>query len=87
MANIQSQIKRNKTNEKRRLFNQSYRSSMRSAVKAVETAVAAKDATTATTTLTVAYAKVDKAVAKGIITKNFAARQKSALATKVNSLA
>jgi len=87
MANIKSQIKRNKTNEKRRAFNQSYRSAMRSAIKNVETAVAANDKETANTNLTVAFSKIDKAVAKGIVKKNTAARNKSALAIKVNTLA
>lgn len=87
MANIQSQIKRNKTNEKKRLFNQSYRSSMRTAIKAVEQAVVAKDKDGANKALTVALSKIDKAVSKGIVTKNHAARKKSALTVHVNSIA
>jgi len=86
MANIKSQVKRNKTNEKKRLFNQSYRSSMRSAIKNVENAVSANDKEAATANLSVAFAKIDKAVSKGIIKKNTAARQKSGLAMKVNTL-
>jgi len=86
MANIKSQVKRNRTNEKKRLFNQSYRSSMRSAIKNVETAVSANDKAAATANLNVAFAKIDKAVSKGIIKKNTAARQKSAIALKVNTL-
>ena len=43
MANIKQQIKRNKTNEKRRLSNASFKSSVKTAIKAVELAVAAKD--------------------------------------------
>lgn len=86
MANIKSQIKRNKTNEKKRLFNQSYRSAMRTAIKKVEVAVSANDAETAKANLTLAFSKIDKAVSKGIIKKNTAARKKSALALKVNTL-
>lgn len=86
MANIKSQIKRNKTNEKKRLFNQSYRSSMRTALKKVEQAVTTHDKDAALAGLPVVYAKIDKAVAKGIITKNFAARHKSRLTKKVNAM-
>lgn len=86
MANIKSQMKRNKTNEKKRLFNQAYRSTMRTTIKKVEEAVAANDKELANTSLIAAVSKIDKAVAKGIVTKNFAARRKSALATKVNTL-
>lgn len=87
MANIKSQIKRNKTNEKRRLFNQSYRSSMRTAIKDVEQAIHAKDKAVANTTLSKAFSKLDKAVSKGIVTKNFAARKKASLAHQVAALA
>ncbi|MBU1141755.1 MAG: 30S ribosomal protein S20, partial [Firmicutes bacterium] len=60
MANIKQQIKRNKTNEKRRLNNASFKSSVKTAVKAVELAVATKDKEKATVTLSFAHKKLDK---------------------------
>jgi len=86
MANIKQQIKRNKTNEKRRLRNASFKSSVKSAMKAVERAVAANDKDLAVTTLSFAHKKLDKGLAKGIYHKNFVARHKSNLAQMVNSL-
>ena len=86
MANIKSQIKRNKTNEKSRISNQSYRSAMKTEMKKVETAITAEDKDAANVALPIAISKIDKAVAKGIVTKSFAARQKSRLASKVNAL-
>lgn len=86
MANIKQQIKRNKTNEKRRLFNASYKSSVRTAIKAVERAVESKDAGAAKTTLAFASKKLDKGQSKGIFHKNFVARNKSQLANLVNGL-
>jgi len=87
MPIIKSQIKRTKTNEKRRLLNASFKSSMRSAIKQVETAVANKDLETAKTAYNLASKKIDKAVTKGIKHKNYAARQKSRLAKKINEIA
>lgn len=86
MANIKQQIKRNKTNEKRRLFNASFKSSVRTAIKAVERAVEGKEVDAAKTTLAFASKKLDKGQAKGIFHKNFVARNKSQLATLVNGL-
>lgn len=86
MANIKQQIKRVKTNEKSRQKNASYKSGMRTAVKAVLVACEAKDKAAAVEALAVAYKKLDKAQAKGIVHKNFVARNKSELATKVNAL-
>jgi small subunit ribosomal protein S20 len=86
MANIKQQIKRNKTNEKKRLFNASFKSSVRTAIKAVEKAVEIKDADAAKKTLSFASKKLDKGVAKGIFHKNFVARNKSQLSKLVNTL-
>jgi small subunit ribosomal protein S20 len=87
MANIKSQMKRNLTNEKRRLANSSFKSSLKTALKNVEVAVAKNDKAAATEALAFAYMKLDKAVAKGVHHKNYAARQKSRLSLKVNALA
>lgn len=86
MANIKGQMKRNLQNEKRRLANSSFKSSLKSAIKSVEVAVENKDKEAATTALSVAFKKLDKAVSKGIHHKNFVARNKSRLASLVNSL-
>ncbi len=86
MPNIKSQIKRVKTNEKRRQFNASYKASMRTAIKNVEVAVETKNVEAAKEAYNTANKKLDKAVAKGICHKNFAARQKSRLSKKINAL-
>ena len=85
MANIKSQIKRNKQNEKARLRNKAARSEIKTRVKAAHSAVeAAGD--TAAETLRMAVKRLDKAAAKGIIHKNQAANRKSALAKQLGSL-
>jgi small subunit ribosomal protein S20 len=86
VANIKQQIKRNKTNEKRRLHNASFKSSVKTAIKAVETAVAANEKEKAIESLSFAHKKLDKGLAKGIFHKNFVARHKSSLALMVNNL-
>jgi small subunit ribosomal protein S20 len=86
MANIKQQIKRVRTNEKARLQNQSFKSSLKTAMKAVNQAVLANDKEKATVALNLAYKKLDKAQAKGIVHKNYVARHKSELANKVNEL-
>ena len=86
MPNIKSAIKRAKQNEKRRLQNASQKSALRTAVKAVESAIAANDVNKAKEALIFASKKLDKAVTKGLIHKNAAARKKSRLAKKVNAL-
>ncbi len=86
MANIKQQIKRTKTNEKSRLANFSYKSKLKTSLKDVRTAVAAKDLAKAEECLNVAYKNLDKALAKGIVHKNYVSRNKSKLAEAVNSL-
>ena len=86
MPNIKSQVKRVKTNEKRRQFNASFKASLRTAIKNVETAVTIQDAGAATEAYNTANKLLDKAVAKGICHKNYAARQKSRLSKKINGL-
>ncbi len=86
MANIKQQIKRNKTNEKRRLRNASFKSSVKTAIKSVELAVQANDKEKAVQALSFAHKKLDKGQAKGIFHKNFVARHKSQLTNLVNSL-
>ncbi len=86
MPNIKSKAKRVKTNNKRREYTSSYKASMRTAIKNVEAAVEASDKAAAETNLKLAYKKLDKAISKGIVHKNYAANQKARLAKKVGSL-
>lgn len=86
MANIKSQIKRIKTNEKARLRNKSVKSELKTYVRKVREAVAAGDKDAATTALQAASRKLDKAVSKGVIHTNQAANRKSALAKSVDAL-
>ena len=86
MANIKSQIKRNKTNEKARLRNRAVKSELKTYVRRVREAVAAGDKAAAEKALTEAGRKLDKAQSKGVIHKNQAANRKSRLAQRVNAL-
>ena len=86
MPNIKSAIKRVKTNEKRRALNASQRSALRSVVKNADVAIAGTDVEVAKSALIIASKKLDKAVTKGLIHKNAAARKKSRLAKRLNAL-
>ena len=86
MANIKSQIKRNRQNEKRRLRNKSVKSSLKTAIRKFHAASAAGDAEAAGALMQEASRKLDKAVSKGVIHKNQAANRKSAIAKRLNSL-
>ncbi len=86
MANIKSQIKRNRTNEKARQRNVSAKSAVRTAMKKVRVAVEAKDVAKAEEALKVAFRLIDKTVSDGIQHKNTAARQKGELQRLVNSI-
>ena len=86
MANIKSQIKRNKTNEKARERNKAVKSELKTYVRKVREAIEAGDRETATAALEKAGRKLDKAVSKGVIHRNQAANRKSKLAKRVNSL-
>ncbi len=86
MANIKSQIKRNATNEKRRLRNKAVKSSLKTSVRSFREAAASGDKDVAVAALRAASRKLDKAVSKGVIHKNQAANRKSALAKLASSL-
>ncbi|MEU8583689.1 30S ribosomal protein S20 [Streptomyces sp. L500] len=86
MANIKSQIKRNKTNEKARLRNKAVKSSVKTAVRAAREALLAGDAEKAAALVAFAGKKLDKAASKGVLHKNAAANKKSALAKQVAGL-
>ena len=84
MANIKSQIKRNKQNEKRRLRNKAVRSELRTRIKTAEGAAGTKSADTTART---AISKIDRAASTGVIHKNAAARRKSRLMKRLARLA
>jgi small subunit ribosomal protein S20 len=86
MANIKSQIKRNKQNEKRHERNKAVKTGLKSAVRKFREAAEAGDKETALTLGREAAKKLDKAASKGIIHKNQAANRKSAIAQKSASL-
>ncbi|NGN67681.1 30S ribosomal protein S20 [Streptomyces sp. A7024] len=86
MANIKSQMKRIKTNEKARLRNKAVKSELRTAIRKTREAVAAGNAEAAAEANRTAGQKLDKAVSKGVLHKNAAANKKSALAKRVASL-
>jgi small subunit ribosomal protein S20 len=79
LANIKSQIKRNKQNDKRRVRNRVLRGSARTMVSKARVAVASGDAEQAQESVLKAISTLDQAAEKGIIHKNNAARRKSRL--------
>lgn len=86
MANIKSQEKRNRTNERRRLRNKSVKSSLHTAIRAFREAADSGDKEKATALAQAASRKLDKAASKGVIHKNQAANRKSSLALTLNKL-
>ena len=86
MANIKSQIKRNRQNEAARLRNKSVKSALKTAVRRFREAAEAGDATKAQDLARNAGKMLDKAASKGVIHANQAANRKSALAQLVNKL-
>ncbi|MCC2592664.1 30S ribosomal protein S20 [Tessaracoccus sp. OS52] len=87
MANIKSQKKRNKTNEKSRLRNKAVKSQLRTHTRAFREAVAAGDNEKAVELSKAATRALDKAVSKGVIHKNQAANRKSAISATAAALA
>jgi small subunit ribosomal protein S20 len=83
VANIKSQIKRNATNEKRRLRNKAVKSELKTVVRSFREAQSSGDAEQAEAALRAASRKLDKAVSKGVIHRNQAANRKSAMAKKL----
>ncbi len=86
MANIKSQIKRVKTNEKRRQRNKSVKSSVKTAVRNFREAAASGDADNAAELQRKAAKALDKAAGKGVIHRNQAANRKSAMAQRLNKI-
>lgn len=86
MANIKSAMKRAKTNEKRRVRNKIVKTNLKSSMKKFDLAFAEGNVEDLQEAFYSASKKLDKAVSKGIIHKNSAARKKSTLAKKVNAM-
>jgi small subunit ribosomal protein S20 len=86
VANIKSQIKRNKTNKKAQERNKAVKSELKTAIRATREAVVAGDKDKAAAALRLAAKKIDKAASKGVIHKNQAANRKSAIAKQVAAL-
>lgn len=86
MANIKSQIKRNKTNLKAQERNKAVKSELKTVVRKTREAVIAGDKEAAEAALKIASVKLDKAVSKGVVHKNQAKNRKSAIAKQVAAL-
>jgi small subunit ribosomal protein S20 len=86
MANIKSQIKRNRQNERHRTRNKATRSELKTRARAALEAAQSGDAAAAQEALRMAQKRIDEAVAKGVLPKNTAARRKSRLTSQVRSL-
>lgn len=86
MPNIKSAIKRAKTNESRRALRASQKSTFRTTIKKIEDNVGQMSAEEAKSSLVEAQKALDKAVSKGLVHKNHAARKKARLAKKLNAI-
>src|SRR5215831_8365512 len=86
VANIKSQIKRNKQNEKARQRNKAVKSSLKTAVRKFREAADTGDVEAATVAMRAASHSLDKAASKGVIHKNQAANRKSAIARRCAEL-
>ena len=84
MANIKSQIKRNRQNEKARVRNKAVRSELKTRTKLARAATE-NGAEDAAELVRLAVKRIDKAAAKGVIHKNQASRRKSRLMKKINA--
>ena len=86
MANIKSQIKRNKQNEKERQRNKAVKSELKTSVRKFREAADSGDAAATDLALRAASVKLDKAASKGVIHKKQAANRKSAIAVQYAAL-
>jgi small subunit ribosomal protein S20 len=86
VADHPSALKRHRQSEKRRLRNAAIRNRLRNLVRAVRSAISAKDRTAATEGLAQATRALDKAVTKGVLHRNSAARKAGRLAKAVHQI-
>jgi small subunit ribosomal protein S20 len=87
MPNHKSAEKRMRQNEKRREMNRSNRSRLRTSIKKLRAAMTGGDASQSSAVLPETISTIDKAVQKGVLHRNAAARYKSRLTHRVNQLA
>lgn len=86
MPNIKSAMKRVKVIKAKTLINQMVKSSLKTQLKKFENSVVEGNVEQATSAFKLAVKKIDQAASKGILHKNTAARKKSQLSKKLNSL-
>jgi small subunit ribosomal protein S20 len=86
VANIKSQIKRNKQNEKARQRNKAVKSGLKTSVRKFREAADSGNVEDAALAMRAAVVKLDKAASKGVIHKNQAANRKSAIAKRAEQL-
>ena len=86
MANIKSQIKRIKTNEKARQRNKATKSALKTSIRRFREAAESGDTAKASVLAKTALRSLDRAASKGVIHKNQAANRKSAIASKAAEL-
>ena len=86
MPNMKNAKKKVLVIAKKKKSNNEYKASMRTAIKSCDKAIAEANPSTANQSLNLASKKIDKAVSKGLIKKNTAARQKSRLTKQVNNI-
>jgi small subunit ribosomal protein S20 len=86
MPNHVSAEKRDRQNTKSNLANTASRTKLRGAIKKIRTAIATKNVEVATTLLPLTVSAIDKAIQKGVLHRNTAARHKSRLTNHVAAL-
>ena len=85
MANIASQIKRNRQNETARVRNKASRSAIRTALKRFDLAVDSGDTEAAQAAYNAAASKLDRAARRRVVHPNFAANHKSRMARRLHA--
>jgi small subunit ribosomal protein S20 len=86
MANIASQIKRNRQNERARQRNKARRSEIRTALKRFDNAVASGDADAAREAYAFAASRLDRAADRGVVHANFSANHKAKMARRLQHI-
>jgi small subunit ribosomal protein S20 len=86
VANSKSALKRVRVGERRRIRNRTYRSAARTMVRRAESVIATGDVEAAAAAVGVAISTLDRSAGKGVIHRNNAARRKSRLMSKYNSM-
>ena len=86
MANMKNAKKAIRVISRKKESNRRFEASCKTAMRNLEKAIVAKDKDKALENLRIAIKRLDKAASKGVVTKNFVARNKSRLTRKVNVL-